>query len=238
MADKPDTRVSLTLDPERFRLIDGYNDDTRPFVDDVVSAYSDIYHTLQKIHDARVHAERNPAWTPENRILIVGRETAKQKERTLTRLARAERDLRARIAHTESELTKPLVERAGMGTLNAEVRAHFKGLDRPERTRLLREAMERGDGATLEAVLGGQYFLSGLTEIDHQHFVREYHERSNPQLVRRLDLMNRFLGEIERNGQVVIDQFDKAVGARPADVAAIHAANARAEAALKIEPTD
>ena len=91
MADNIDTRVSPALDPEVFRSVDGYNDDTRLFVDDVVNAYNEIYHVLGQLHDARALAESNPAWTPENRIIIVSKECAKHKERALKRLALAER---------------------------------------------------------------------------------------------------------------------------------------------------
>jgi hypothetical protein len=237
MSSPIDSRISPALDPETYRSVEGYTDDTRMFVDDVVNAFNDIYVTLGKIHDARVLADSNPAWTPENRILIVSREAAKQRERVLTRLARAERDLRARIAHTEGELSRPLTERAGMGTLNGEVRAHVKALDRPEREAFMREALEQDDVPTLEAVLGGQPFLSGLTPLDHEHYVRLFHTKKNPHLVVRLDVMRRFLGMVERNGPVVHLQFDKATGAQPNAVRAIHAANDRAMAALKIEPT-
>lgn len=237
MPDNIDTRVSPALDPERFRLMEGYNDDTRMFVDGVVNAYNDIYMTLGKVHDARRLAASNPAWTPENRILIVGKESQKQKERVLTRLARAERDLRANIEHTEGELSRPLTERAGLGTLNGEVRAYVRGLDRPKREAFMTEALERDDGPTLEAILGAQPFLSGMTSIDHEHYVRTYHTRRNPHLVRRLDLMKRLLDEIERNGPIVHAQFDKAVGANPKHVSAIDRANEEALAALKIEPT-
>lgn len=237
MSDEVDTRVSPALDPDRFRLMEGYNDDTRQFVDSVVNAYHDIYVTLGKVHDARRLAEGNLAWTPENRVLIVGKEADKQKGRILTRLAHAERDLRANIVHTEAQLSQPLTERAGMGTLNGEVRAHVKSLKRTEREAFMREALEQDDVPTLEAVLGGQPFLSGFTQIDHDHYVRTYHTRKNPQLVRRLDLMKRFLDEIERNTPIVHAQFDKAVGAKASVVTAIKNASDRAMAALKIEPT-
>lgn len=237
MPDNIDIRVSPALDPERFRLMEGYRDDTRIFVDGVVSAFNDIYVTLGKVHDARVNAEGNPAWTPENRILIVGRASQKQKDRVLTRLAHAERDLRANIEHTERELSRPLTERAGMGTLNGEVRAHVKALNRSEREACMTEALERDDVPTLEAILGGQHFLSGMTQIDHEYYVRVYHTRKNPHLVVRLDLMKRFLEEIERNGPIVHEQFERAVGAKPRVVETIREANDRAEASLKIEPT-
>lgn len=238
MPDDIDPRISPALDAERLRLMDGYNDDTRPFVDGVVGAYSDLYQVLGKLHDARVLAEGNGAWTPEMRVLAVSRAAERERERVLTRLARAERDLRANIAHTEGELSRPLTERAGVGTLNDAVRGHAKGLDRSEREAFMRSAFDEGDELTLEAVLGAPYYLSGFTKFDHDHYVRTYHERQNPHFVKRLDLMNRFLGEIERSPPIIQAQFDRAVGAQAKVAEAIRVANDRATEALKpIQPT-
>jgi hypothetical protein len=230
--DDIDTRVSPALDPERFRLMDGYGDDTRQFVDVVINAYSDVYQVLGKVHDLRRLWDNNPAVTQENRTLIVARESAKQKEAALTRLARAERDLRANITYTEGELSRPLKERAGLGSLNGEVRAYVAKLDRKGRSAFMAEALERGDEPTLEAVLGAQPFLSGLTQVDHEHYTRTYHEKKNPHLVRRLDLMRRFLEEIERNTPIVHAQFEKAVGAKPSVVAQLKSLDDQAQAAL------
>lgn len=232
-ADKSvDTRVSPALDPETYRSVEGYNDDTRQFVDVVVNAFSDIYQTVGAAHDARVLAEFNPAWTPENRILIVARDVEKARQRAVGRLANAERDLRANIAHTEKLLSEPLTERAGRGTLNGEVRVHVAKLDRKQRSTFMAEALERDDGPTLEAVLGAQPFLSGLTPVDHDHYTRMYHEKKNPHLVRRLDVMNRFLEMVERNGPVVHLQFEKAIGAKPRTVENLKSLDDQAKAAL------
>lgn len=237
MADNIDIRISPALDPETYRAMEGYNESNRGFVDGVVNVFSDIYQTLGKVHDARDLWERNPAVTPENRILIVGKEGEKQKERVLKRLALAERDLRSNIKHTEGELSRPLTERAGLGSLNSEVRAHVKSLKRPEREAFMNEALERDDEATLTAVLGGQPFLSGLTQIDHEHYVRTYHVKKDPHLMARLDLMQRMLAMLERNSPVVHAQFERAIGAKPGVVAHLDRANEQALAALKIEPT-
>jgi hypothetical protein len=231
-----DTRVSPALDPEVFK-VEGYDEETAPFDGGVISAFNDAYQTLAKVHDARELWEKNPAVTPENRIRIVGQEADKQKQRVLNRLALAERDLRANIAHTEKQLMQPLTERAGLGSLNGEVRTYVRGLDRAAREKFMVRAIESSDGPTLEAVLGAQSFLSGFTQIDHDHFLRSYHERHQPQLVRRLDLMQRLLDRFERSIGLIHKEFDKAVGAKPDFVAHLERANARAMAALKIEPT-
>jgi hypothetical protein len=232
MSDKVDTRVSPALDPETYRAVEGYNDETRRFLDGVVNAFNEIYQTVGKAHDARALAESNPALTPENRILHVARDVDTAKRRSVARLANAERDLRANIAHTEKLLSEPLTQQAALGSLNVEVRAHVKSLKREQREALMREALESDDDATLTAVLGGQHFLSGMSKVDHDHFVRRYHEKRNPSLVKRLDVMNKFLEMIERNGPLVHVQFDRAIGAPPRAVANMQSLKDRSEAAL------
>lgn len=236
MSVEIDTRITPALDPEIYRAVPGYNDDTRGYVDDVVGAFNDIYVTLGRVHDARVHAERNPAWTPENRILIVGREAQKQKERVSRRLDRACEDLKKRIDHVEGELSRPLTERAALGTINAEVREYARGLDREGRAKLLSDAMAADDEPTLTAILGAQPFLSGLSHVDRDHYVRIYHEKKNPQLVARLDVMKAMAELAGRNSGLIHAQFEKAIGAKPHVVSNLAAADERARAALKIEP--
>lgn len=231
-----DTRVSPALDPETYRAIDGYDDETAPFVGHVVSAMNDAYVTLGKLHDARRLADRNGAWTEDQKVLIVGKEAEKQKQRILHKIDLADRDLNANIAHTEAQLMEPLTERAGLGTVNGEVRAFVRGLDRSEREALMREALDRNDEPTLTAVLGCQPFLSGLTPLDREHFLRAYHSKKRPDLVRRLDVMRRFADMLGRTAPVLHAQFEKAVGAKPAALRAIQEADAQAQAALKIAP--
>lgn len=232
-----DIRVSPSLDPETVKAVEGYNDETAPFVSDVVSAFNDTYITLGRVHDAAELWANNPAVTRENAILIVGREGARQKERVSRLLDRAHDDLKKRIAHVEGELSRPLVQQAALGSLNVEVRAHLKGLSRSERNKLLNEALATDDEATLTAALGGQAFLSGLSREDHDHYVHQYHVRKSPHLVARLALMRGVLDLIHRSGPILHRQFDKAVGGKPSEVAAIQKLDERAKAALDIQPS-
>lgn len=233
------TAISPALDPDTYRAVEGYNDSTRGYVDDVVSTMQDIYITLGKLVDARKLADSNPAWSDEQRVLVVGAEAAKQKERLAGRLDRAVRDLGTRIAHTEGELLKP-VQQAAAGPLAAEVRGHFKSLNSGERSKLIQEALASDDEATLQAVLGAQPFLSGMTAVDRDHFMGLYHAKKQPQLVARLDFMRRIRDTMDRsgaNGPAFHRSFERVVGAAPSVVSAIARANQRAVDALKIEPT-
>lgn len=238
MSDKVDTRVSLSLDPETWRSVAGYTDETAPFDGGVISTINDAFVTLGKVHEARQRAEENLAWTPEQRILIVGKEAEKHKTRLLQRIDRADRDLTANIAHTEAQLMEPLTEKAGLGTLNTEVRAYVRGLEtRGEREKFMRAALDTDDEATLTATLGGLPYLSGLTPEDRDHYLRLYHQKKRPDLMRRLDLMKRLQERLGGIAPVVHKQFERAIGAKPGVVTALKGQEDRALAALKIEPT-
>ena len=237
MAAEIDSKISLTLDPEVYVAIEGYNEQTAPFVGCVVNAVSYAFQTLQQVHAARALTEGNGAWNDGQKKLHVGKMAATRKESVLRKFDLAGRDLAANIAHTEAELMKPLTERAGLGSLNGEVRAHVKALKRGEREAFMNEALERDDVPTLEAVLGGQAFLSGLTPLDRDHYLRQYHTKKRPDLVRRLDVMQRFQDRLDRIGPALHAQFEKAVGASPGVVAQLDRANEQALAALAAVPT-
>lgn len=240
MSDSVDIRVSPALDPETYMAVEGYSEETRGYVDDVVSLFNDIYLTLGKLADARKLADSNQAWPEEQKLLIVGAEANKQKDRLARRLDRTCSDLDSRIAHVEAELLKPVQQGAAAGPLAAEVRAHFKSLDTAERSALIREALDADDTSTIEAVLGAQPFLSGMTAVDRDHFIGLYHAKRQPHLVTRLDLMKRTRDTINStgaNGPTFHRAFDKVVGAKGSVVKAIEAANQRALDALKIEPS-
>ncbi len=237
MSVEIDTRVSPALDPETYLAIEGVNDETIQFVGGVVNAFNDAYITLGKVHDARRLADSNGAWNEEQKVLNVGRTADQQKLRILKRLDLASADLNSTIVHTQALLMQPLTEQAGLGSLNGEVRSFVRGLDRSEREAFMNDALERNDDATLTAILGAQPFLSGLTPLDHGHYLREFHGKKRPDLVRRLDVMERFRERLGDIGPIVHAEFEKAVGAKPGVVAHLDRANEQALAALNIQPT-
>lgn len=231
-------KVSPALDPETYLAVDGVNDSTRGYVDDVVSLMNDCYATLGSLHSAKDAVDSNPAWTDAQKVLMLSGETNKQKNRLAQRLDRTMRDLTSRIAQTEGELLRP-VQVAAAGPLAAEVRQHFKTLKEGERSALIREALATDDEATLQAVLGAQPFLSGISDVDRTHFIGLYHAKKQPHLVERLDVMKRVKDLMEKsgaNGPAFHKAFEKVVGASPSAAHAISKANQRALDALNIQP--
>lgn len=91
----------------------------------------------------------------------------------------------------------------------------------------------------MQAVLGAQPFLSGMTAVDRDHFIGTYHSKRQPHLVARLELMTRVRDMLDNNGAngaAFHRSFEKVVGAKPNEVRAIEKANQRALDALKIQP--
>lgn len=233
------SRVTPALDPEVYLAVEGVNDSTRGYIDDVVSFCNDAYATLGKLHSAKELVDSNPAWTDAQKVLMMTGETAKQKARLANKLDRVCRDLNSRISHTEAELLRP-VQVAAANPLAAEVRQHFKTLKNGERSKLIREALATDDDATLQAVLGAQAFLSGMVSTDSEHFIGLYHRKRQPHLVERLEVMVRVKDLMDRsgaNGSAFHKAFNVVLGASPNDASAIEKANRAAVDALKIEPT-
>ena len=231
-----DVRVSPALDPETVRAIEGYNEETASFAGEAFSVFNDMYQTCSKIHDAAELWRDNPAVTRENAVLIVGKEASKQQARLLGRMETALRSLEANIAHAEGQLFAPLEARA-LGTLNAEVRNHARSLSREERSKLINQAMAEDDDTTLASILAAPPYLSGLSAVDRDHHLHTYHSRRRPDLVARLTVLKSAHEKVERDGRLVVKELVKAVGAPAKEVQGIDLANARAEAALKIEPS-
>ena len=236
MPEQVDTRVSLSLHPHGVTAIEGFDESTAPYVAEAVSAFNDAYQTIGKIWDATEHGKRNGAWTEEQRVLAVGKVANKEQDRLCRKFDGAHAHIKKAAEFVDGELSRPLIERAGLGNLNGEVRAHAKALDRADRAKLLNEAMAANDTDTLQAILGAQPFLSGLSAPEHAHYLRRFHEQQNPALLARLTTMRAALDKIERDSGKLFSEIERAVGAPPATVRGIDAANERALAALKISP--
>lgn len=235
MATPINIKVSPALDPETIFALDGYSEETASIVGPVFSAFNDAYQTIGKLHDAAALWRSNPAVTPENAILIVAKEGAKQQDRLLRGMDAALRGLEANITHAEAELSKPLEARA-LGTLNAEIRGFAKTLSREDRSKLIHDAMDANDDTTLASILAAPPYLSGLTAIDHADYLHSYHARANPGMVARLTVLRAARDKIDRDGRLVIKEIRKAVGADSRQVQAIDKADTAAREALKIGP--
>jgi hypothetical protein len=226
------TRVTPSLHPSCIEGLEGF-EDHKVYLAVAQNAFSSAFEGLQKVHDAREAAERNQAWTEDNRILIV----SEAADRALTGIAKrfdaARGTLEQQAKLLEDQLSGPLAHDAERTTIGGEIRAHFKGLSVGERQQQLQQAHESGDVEVMRAVLGAPAMLSGLTEEMRQIWTRMHHEKRSPEAASRLSATRAALKLIDERSPLAFPQMEKAVGAPRARVQAIKAAHGRATEALK-----
>lgn len=123
----------------------------------------------------------------------------------------ASKTLSTKVEAWEKEMTKA-VESKATQMISGEIRAHFKGMKTGERMTAISQAIRDGDELVASAVLGGPGMLSGITEEMRAVLVREYHERFNPAMAKRLRAAQAGLAQIEDKLGLLRREAKKAVG--------------------------
>jgi len=224
--------VSPSLHPGNLTSMPEYTDEVAPYLAPAVEALDDMYQSIAAVHRLKQVADKNQAWTPANVALQVSKEADKTLARLMKKADAVLANLQKSIDGREDMLRTPLQQRASVGAVNGEIRAHVKAMSAEERTKFLREANESGDGETLAAVLGAPPFLSGLTQTEKEHFTREYHMRRDPVAVRRLAAMKAAHKMLQDRAPLVFKELEKAVGVNAATVKKLREANTAAEQAF------
>lgn len=213
MADEIDTRVSLDLDPEAAMLtINDYDDDTASYVGPAKSAFTEAFTSLRAIHDAKAAVEDDPTLNDAGKLLKVDDFAQKRMIAKVYPLwDTASSTLNAKVEAWEKEMTKAVESKASQ-MVSSEIRAHFKGLKLGERLEAISQAIRDGDDVVASAVLGAPGMLSGIDEEMKPILLREYHERFNAPLAKRLRAVTQARDLIVGRMGVLKKEVAKAVG--------------------------
>lgn len=223
-----DHRVTPSLHPDVVKQIEGYDADTEAVLAPTLTAFDTAYQAVVSIHEARAVAERNPAWTEENRLMQLDALAAKKLD-GVTRLFDSTRaKLVQGIAHLEGELSQPVKAQAGSLT-SSEIRAHVAKMTVGARQDFIQQRIDKGDEETVSAVLGGPAYLSGLTDEMRDALLRQWHTKQHPDKAKRLKAMIGARELIEHNAPMVFPAFEKAAGGTSAKAKKVREANAAAE---------
>lgn len=220
-------------DPRVISKMKGVDESNIGYVKPAVDAFSQLYVSLQRLSDAREAAKKNGAWNTGQQILAVSREAEKLEAAALRAFDGAHARLRDGIKSIDESLSKPLQSRAD-ATLSREVREHVKGLSADKRHTFISERIDKGDSRTVEAILGAQGFLSGLDDNFIETYTRTWHQKNQPELVQRLDVMSNALGHLERKGVLIQKEVEKCLGASWQTVAELKKAQGDAERMLAL----
>jgi hypothetical protein len=231
MATEIDSRVTPALHADNVKSIDGYDDDTAAFLAPTMTAFDEAYHAISRVHDARAAAARNPTLNDAAQVIA----TQDLADKLFAKAARGFDSTRANLArgieHLEKELSAPLESKAAHG-ISAEVRAHAKSLSDEKRHALIRQAIEQGDEVTASAILGTVPYLSGLDAQFSAIYTRQWREKANPGIAKRLKAMQGAKAMIEERAGLVFEQLEKAVGMRPDKVKRLRDAKTKSEQAF------
>jgi hypothetical protein len=213
MADEIDTRVSLDLDPEAAMLtINDYDDDTASYVGPAKSAFTEAFTSLRAIHDAKAAVAEDPTLNEAGQLLKVDDYA---RNRMIAKVYplwdTASSTLNAKVEAWEKEMTKEVVSQSSQ-MVSGEIRAHMKGLKTGERLAAISQAIRDGDSVVASAVLGAPAMLSGLDDEMKQVLLREYHEKFNPGLAKRLRAVTAARDLIDGRMGVLKKEVAKAVG--------------------------
>lgn len=203
--------VSPSLHPAAIEQLDGFDQDTSPYVASAQTAMSSAYLAIESIHKARAQALKNTALTPDMITLRVADYAEKKQTAVLKELDSARVNLHKAIKATDDMLQTPLEQQSGAGSINTEIRAHFKGLSTGDRVKLIAELNEKADDKSLTAILGAPAYLSGLSDVEHGLYLRQFHERKNPAAAKRLKVMRQAHDLLEQRGPLVFGEITKSV---------------------------
>lgn len=231
MPTEIDIKITPALHPDNVKEIDGYDDDTAPVLAPTMTAFDEAYQGIGAVLNAREKAKTNPTWNEAQQVI----HTQDLADKVLSKITRGFDSVRGRlvqgIEHLEKELSAP-VESKAAHVVATEIRAHVKGLTTDKRMALVRQAIDEGDHITATAVLGAPAYLSGLDPKMQAVLLRQYHERHNPAMAKRLKAMIGAREMIERNAPLVFGQMEKAVGMAPHKVKRLRDAKNAAEQAF------
>ena len=234
MVEHVDTRVTLSLHPLNVEKIDGFDDETRPYVAATQTAFSEAYEGLRAVHDAKAAAKRNPTWNEAQQIIATDDYGQKVFQRIARGFDSARANLDKSIKALDEQLTAPVVSKAAH-SVSAEIRAHVKGLSTGDRIAFIQRAIADGDDITASAVLGGPAYLSGIDRDMQAVMTRLYHERTSPAVAKRVRVMTAARELIETRGGLLFAEMEKAVGEKPHKIAALRAAKTAAEQAFVLK---
>jgi len=212
MADEVDIRISLDLDPNAVMgSIEDYDDDTAPYLDPAKRVFEETHSALGAIHDAKAAAATDPRLNEYGALLKVDDYARKRFEKIFPMWDAVLSSLTSKAEAWEKEMSKAVEQKASQ-MVSGEIRAHFKSLDNGARMVAIRQAIRDGDEVVATAVLGAPAMLSGLSPEMQAVHLREWHERSDPAMAKRLRAVTQMRDAVSERSASLHRERDKAVG--------------------------
>lgn len=234
MTDNLDHRISPSLHPENVKSIDGFDEQTAPYLAPTMTAFSTAYEGVRAVLAAKEAAAANPTWNEAQQIIHTDDFAQKHLARITKSFDVTRSNLDKAIVALEQQLTTPIESKAA-ASIAGEIRAFVRDMPTEKRHAFIQQALDAADHVTLGAVLGSPPYLSGLDANFQAVYVRHYHERNSPELAQRLKAMKGAKQMIEERAGLVFESMARAVGAPPHKAKALREAKTAAEQAFVLK---
>lgn len=225
-------RPSVTLQPGNVEAIEGYDDETKGYVEDALTTFNTMHQTVEKIIEMREASKSDPTMNEAAQVIAVADAADRLTAATTKAIDNTLAALQKRIAHVEGELRKPM-DGTLVTPVAVEVRQYARELSAPKRNELVMGLIEKGDAKTLGALLTAPAFLSGLSDAQITAYTEMHNRKANPLLTKRLAVMKAAHQKLSDAGSLFIVQSERAQGVQPSVVAKLKAAKAKAAAAFR-----
>lgn len=234
MTDNVDARITPSLHPDNVKNIDGFDEQTAPYLAPTMTAFSTAYEGVRAVWAAKEAAAHNPTWNEAMQIIHTDDFAQKHFAKISKSFDVTRSNLEKGITMLEQQLAAPIESKAAQ-SIAGEIRAFVRDMPTEKRHKFIQEAIDTGDEKTVSALLGAPAYLSGLDANFQQTYVRFWNERSAPEVAQRLKAMKGAKQMIEERAGLVFKELEKAVGAPPHKAAALRQAKTNAEKAFILQ---
>jgi tetratricopeptide (TPR) repeat protein len=234
MTDNVEVRITPALHPDNVKSIDGFDEQTAPYLAPTMTAFSTAYEGIRAVWAAKEAAATNPTWNEAQCIIQTDDFAQKHFAKISKSFDVTRSNLEKGIAMLEQQLAAPIESKAA-ASIAGEIRSYAKSLTTEQRHKFIQEAIDGGDEKTVSAICGAPAYLSGLDANFQQTYVRFWNERTAPDLAQRLKAMKGAKQMIEERAGLVFKELEKAVGVAPHKAQALRQAKTNAEKAFVLQ---
>lgn len=195
-------QLSPSFSEERiYVLAPDEHDDVRGYLRDASDYLANTKQTLERIDLAYKALMQDRTHTPEKRSALLQDATEIAFQKAVVGRGKAIEGLQKKIAHTDQLLNSPLTAQAA-SPRSTELRAVLRTIKPAEVNASIRAALNAEhrtpqQAELLSATLGAHALTVGITEAEQAMHLRAFNEKSEPVVLRRLDLLKKALTIIE-----------------------------------------
>jgi hypothetical protein len=230
--------LSPSIHPERIlSLVPDEHDDVRGYLKDATEFFANTHSVLERIDNAYRVSMTDTTITPDARSARLEKETTAAHDRAFAARGAAIESLQKKISHTEGELNRPL-EAAAATPRSNELRQVLRTLTTAKINEAIRAALtaeQRTPQQTelLNATLGAHALTVGISELDQAMHIRAYNEKTQPQVLRRLEIMRKALTVVQSvKPELLRSQFEGSMRSPFSRASAIRGVSESAASAL------